>query len=563
MVKGLRDRLHQQAAIGRLASADPSIAREYYQSVIDSVASVICTVDRELCITGVNRRWDDFARASFGQAYCEDAILGVSIISLLQGARRRKWAEACAKLLRGELSIYLDELAREGQGPWHNYTMAASPLKDSTGQILGITFVIADITQLKKAEAEMLKRLVEIRGFRRVAHIAGGWFDRRAFHKQVTADIAHLFDASKCVIFRWGERSGQLEPQLPGFGLGSAELTALSLDIGDPGDPSSLWQDLEERDYILLNEGDDAPRGIAFASARVDRLAAMLAVLRVSGRVHGAVLVAGRDRPFSEQDGQIAAAFAVPIVLAIEDAELSQRLLERGRQLNAAREDLNRVTRTAEALRLPLTVIRGYGELLLEGALGAMSQSQQTTISLLVAKAREITEALDHIAPAQFLPDATRYEDVDLADAIRRTQTKWVQAIGQAGQDLCIEFVCAGDGPYVTTGDPDLLLAVFDALAENAVKHSPGGGTIRMSLNEADDILYVKLEDPGTGIPSHQIRRIWEPRPQRPQASSISLAEVKRIVEGHGGHVWVDSQLGRGSAFYVVLPRIASGLPAL
>ena len=555
-MKGLRDRLLQQAATSRSENSDPAIAREYYQSVIDSVASVICTVDRELCITGVNRRWDDFAQANFGEALCGDAVLGTSILSLLKGARRKRWSEACSMLLGGKFPIHLDEMAREGQGPWRNYTMAASPLKDSLGEILGITFVITDITQLKKAEAEMLKRLVEIRGFRRVAHIAGGWFDRRAFHKQVTADIAHLFDARKCVIFRWGERSGHLEAQLPAFGLSSAELTALSLDIGDPGDPSSLWQDLEERDYILLNEGDDAPSGVARTSARVDKLAAMLAVLRVSGRVHGAVLVAGRDRPFSEQEGQVAAAFAVPIVLAIEDAELNQRLLERGRQVTEAREELDRVARIVASLRMPLTVIRGYGELLLEGVLGTVSQSQQTTISLLVEKTRGIADALNQIAPSQFLPDAVRYESVNLADAVRRMQNKWVRSIEQAGQNLDIELAFVGGEQYVTTGDPDLLLAVVDALLENAVKHSPGGGKIRVSLDDSDEILYLKVEDPGVGIPGHQIQRIWEPRPQRQLTSTISLAEVKRIVEGHGGHVWVESQLGRGSAFYVVLPRI-------
>jgi signal transduction histidine kinase len=556
-VKGLRDRLLQQAAASRPGSIDPSIAREYYQSVIDSVTSVICTVDRELCITGVNRRWDDFAQANVGAALCGDAVLGIPILSLLTGARRKRWGDACAKLLGGQSPIHLDEIAREGKGPWNNYTLVASPLKDNRGEILGITFVISDITQLKKAEAEMLKRLVEIRGFRRVAHIAGSWFDRRAFHKQVTADIAHLFDARKCVIFRWGERSGHLDAQLPAFGLSSAELTALSLDIGDPGDPSSLWQDLEERDYIMLNEGDDAPRSVARTSARVDKLAAMLAVLRVSGRVHGAVLVAGRDRPFSEQEGQIAAAFAVPIVLAIEDAELNQRLLERGRQLAEARQELDRVAHIAASLRMPLTVIRGYGELLLEGALGTVSQTQRTTINLLVEKARGIADALDQIAPSQFLPDAVRYEAVDLADVVRRMQAKWVRAIVEADQDLDIELTFGGEDQYVTTGDPDLLLGVVDALLGNAVKRGPGGGKIRVSLDDADEILYIKVEGPGGGVVGRQAQQSWESSPQGQQATTISMAEVKRIVEGHGGHVWEEYRPGRGGAFYVVLPRIA------
>jgi len=140
-------------------------------------------------------------------------------------------------------------------------------------------------------------------------------------------------------------------------------------------------------------------------------------------------------------------------------------------------------------------------------------------------------------------------------------QAKWVQAIVQADLDLDIELSFGGDEQYVTTGDPDLLLAVLDALMENAVKHSPGGGMIRVSLDDADEIMYIKVEDPGVGIAGRQVQQIWEPRPQGRQATTISLAEVKRIVEGHGGHVWAESRPGQGSAFYVVLPRIAKSHP--
>jgi len=75
-MKGLRARLLEQAVANRLRNIDPAVARDYYQSVIDSVASVICTVDRSLRVTGVNRRWDSFARANFGEGYGADQVLG-------------------------------------------------------------------------------------------------------------------------------------------------------------------------------------------------------------------------------------------------------------------------------------------------------------------------------------------------------------------------------------------------------------------------------------------------------------------------------------------------------
>jgi signal transduction histidine kinase len=470
----------------------------------------------------------------------------------------------CPKILSGEIPLYLDEVARERGGAWRNYSLAASPLKSSLGEILGISLVVTDITQLKKAEAEMLKRLVEVRGLRRVASAAGAWFDRRAFHRQVTADIAHLFGAEKCIIFRWGERTGHLEAQVPAYGLTARELRDLALDIGDPDDPSSLWLDLEERDYILLNEGDKAPDSMVEASSRVDRLAAMMAVLRVSGRVHGTILVAGRDDPFSDQEGQLAAAFAVPVVLAIEDDELNQRLLDRVQQLEAAREELARVARTAESMRMPLTVIRGYMELLLDGALGPVSDRQVSTVSELLEKTRELGNRLNQLLPSQYMLEPVRYESIDLVSLLHKVHDKWLAPVRLAGLDLGTTWPPSSSQRYQTTGDPDALFGVFDALLDNAVKYSSSGssgGTISMSVHESKDIVYVKVQDPGVGISTQDLLQIWQPRHHANSSGPLSLAEVKRIVEDHGGQVWVESQPSRGSSFYVVLPKVTVERP--
>jgi signal transduction histidine kinase len=333
-------------------------------------------------------------------------------------------------------------------------------------------------------------------------------------------------------------------------------LIELSLDIGDPADPTSLWQDLEERDYILLSKGEDAPDSLVEASTRIDRSAAMMAVLRVSGRVHGTILVGGRDRPFTEQDGQLLATFAVPIVLSIEASELNQWMLNRTRQLAATREELERVTKAAESLRAPLTVVRGYLELLLDDALGPVPERQAATINMLLGKTRDIASLVSQISPSQSLSDAARYELVYLADLVRRAVDKRSASIKQADLDLVTQLPAPNDEECVTAGDPDLLFDAFDALLDNAVKFSPNGGVIQVSVHESLDIVYVKVDDPGIGIPAHDLSQLWQPKGHREDSTSISLARVKQIVEEHGGQVWVESQLGRGSTFYVALPRI-------
>ena len=85
-MKGLRARLLEQAAPNLLSDIDPKVVRGYYQSVIDSIASVIYTVDRELRIVGVNRQWDVFALANGGEHLTSEHILGTPLLSQMRGA---------------------------------------------------------------------------------------------------------------------------------------------------------------------------------------------------------------------------------------------------------------------------------------------------------------------------------------------------------------------------------------------------------------------------------------------------------------------------------------------
>jgi len=556
-MKGLLGRIQEKEAIRNLRDADPAVARDYFQSVIDSVSSVICTVGRDLRITGVNKQWDRFALAHHAADLTGDRALGKPFMQLLSDVHVARWGQVCKQLLNGEISRYLDEVDRQDHGMWRHYSLAASPLSDGNGEIVGITFVMTNITQLKKAEAEMLSRMVQLRGLRQLAHVAGSLFDWRAFHKQVTADIAHLFGAHKCIIFRWGQKTDHLEVQLPAYGLSWDSSEDLSLDVGAPDDPDSLWYDLEEHDYILLNEQNEAPESMVSTFGGIDPLAAMMAVLRVGGRVHGTILVAGREDAFSDQDGQLLATFAVPIVLAIEDAELRHRLTDRSRQLSATKSELDRLVDVVQTARRPLTLVRGYLELLLDGTLGSVADGQVTTIRMLLDKTQDLANVFDSLAPNSLVSEVSRYEPLSLSALVKHVLDRQTISIRLAGLNLVAQLPSSTDQQYMVSGDPEALGIALDALIDNAIKFSPNGGTIQVRLYAAGEVVYIRMDDPGMGIPGDVLPRIWEERPRREGANTLRLFEVRRIVEAHGGQVWGASEPGHGSTFYVVLPRAA------
>lgn len=554
-MKGSPKRSLKSAAVSHWDDTDPTVLRDYYQSLLDSVGSVIYTVDRDLCITGVNQRWDAFALANSGAHLTGEHILGTSLLDQMTGAALNRWRSVCRQLLDGRLAHYLDEVVSEEPSTWRNFSLRATPLRDSQGEILGITFVATDITQLKKAEHEMFQRLIEIRGLSQVARTTGTWVDRRRVFKQVTTDIAHLFDAEKCVIFLWDEHTGNLQAREPAFGLAGRKLADLSLDMGHPADPDSLWQDMEEKDYILLNEGTDAPADMVETSSRVDRLAAMLGILRVSARIHGAILAAGRGRPFTDQDGQLMALFAVPIALSIENVELNRRLLDRTQQLTTTREQLDRVLNIKETIRRPLGVMRGYLELLRDGTMGPVREEQRPTIDMVLDKTQTIISQISGLSAPRLPHDATHYERIFLGDLVRIAVDRRLPSGKDPGVELVTELPALRDEESTIVGDPEMLLTVFDALLYRAMKTSPEGSTLRVSLRASDDIVYVEIADSGPGIPADELPDLWQAEKPTSPSDPISLAEVKRIVEGHGGQIWAESTPGQGNSFHVALQK--------
>jgi signal transduction histidine kinase len=553
---GLSKRLLEKAAASQLDEADPSALRDYYQSVLDSVGSVIYTVNRDLRITGVNEQWDHFALANGGAHLMRAHILGSHLLDQMQGLPLERWRTVCRQLLDGELPRYLDEVATEEPYAWRYYALRATPLRDSQGAIQGITFVASNITQLKKAENEMFRRLVEIRGLRQVAQTAGAWVDRRKVYGQITADVAHLFGADKCVIFFWDEQTGNLQAREPAFGLSGPKLANLSLDLGHPTDPHSLWLDLEEKDYILLNAGDIAQPGTVAASAGAKELAAMLGILRVSGRILGAILVAGRDHPFSDQEGQLLALFAAPTALSIENDELSRRLLERSHQLTTTQEQLGQAIKMSEAARTPLSVIRGYLELLRDGAVGPVPEAQLSKLNMVLDQTQTIASLVNRMPSPTYPDNARRYEQICLVDLMRTVLGYRLPAIKRAGIDLVTQLPVAHDPESVTLGDPELLFRAFDTLLDNLIKISADGATLHVSLQASDGVVYVKVADSGIGIPADELLHVWKSPKHLPSPTPINLSEVKRIVEAHGGQVWVDSPPGQRSTFHVVLRKL-------
>jgi signal transduction histidine kinase len=121
-----------------------------------------------------------------------------------------------------------------------------------------------------------------------------------------------------------------------------------------------------------------------------------------------------------------------------------------------------------------------------------------------------------------------------------------------------------GDGAQTVLADPDGLRQVLRNLLENAVRHTPANGTVTVSTARHERGVQLTVADTGVGIGTEHLPRIFErfyrvdPGRSREQGGTgLGLAIVRHLVEAHGGRVWAESDIGRGTSVHCVFP--ASG----
>ncbi|RGW14403.1 cell wall metabolism sensor histidine kinase WalK [Enterococcus asini] len=109
--------------------------------------------------------------------------------------------------------------------------------------------------------------------------------------------------------------------------------------------------------------------------------------------------------------------------------------------------------------------------------------------------------------------------------------------------------------------DPDKIIQVIDNIMNNAIKYSPDGGTITMHLSETHNNILLSITDQGLGIPKKDLQKVFDrfyrvdkARARKQGGTGLGLAITKEVIKAHGGTIWVESQEGRGSTFYITLP---------
>ena len=251
----------------------------------------------------------------------------------------------------------------------------------------------------------------------------------------------------------------------------------------------------------------------------------------------------------------------VPVAGRDEVAELGHAFNRMASQLAEQEEQRRRLfAGIAHELRTPLSVIQGT----LEGMLDRVVEPTPERIAGLHSQAlllkRLITDLRDlSLAQAGQLP--LHRHMIDVALVTRETVETLAPLADDRAVSLCMD---APDGLPRVNADPDRVRQVVLNLVENALRHTPNGGDVRISVQDAEEGVRISVTDTGKGIGPNDLPHIFDhfyrADPSRSRISGgtgLGLSIVKSLVEAHGGRVTVSSAVDAGSTFTVTLPAFA------
>jgi len=544
--------------------AEAAETRSRLAAIVDSSEDAIIGMTLDGAITS----WNNGAESMFG--YQAEEVLGEKITRLVpqdHGGEISEYLEII-KSGKGVNRFETERVKRNGKRIYVSASL--SPIRDPFGNVVGASKIARDITLLRTG-AEQLQ-----------AHAA-----RLETLHGVAQDVAGTLSVNDLI-----ERGLQRLVSDGGFDyafvrfseeVGGGEASCASRAALAPEALEAVWRSL----------GDDFAKCVAQCRNPwyIDNLAAVpelagrardcamdgaisaVAVLPVSCGNHGLaalVLLSGSARAFGAEDRQFLQAVSRHLALALENAWLYRGSLQANEELRREIDERKRAERSladftamvAHDLRSPLSNVVSIVDSVHDGLFGAVPELQKKWLSKVRSNCKGLIE---HIS--DFL-------DLSKFDAGKLHLSKSPVDIGAVLHDRLQEYKFVADGKRIALSaeiDPRLNLVALDRqridqvlmnLLDNACKFTEPGGEVQVGARlhgSADVIVWVK--DSGVGIAREDVAKIFEMYHQAQggqepfrSGTGLGLAICKKIVEAHGGRIWAESELGKGSTFSFSLP---------
>ena len=220
------------------------------------------------------------------------------------------------------------------------------------------------------------------------------------------------------------------------------------------------------------------------------------------------------------------------------------------------------VSNVSHELRTPLTSVKSYLEALDEGALYEPVAPDFIKVSL--DETNRMMRMVTDLLHLSRIDNATSHLDVELINFTAFITFILNRFDKIRAQDQEKKYELVRDYPITSVWieiDTDKMTQVIDNILNNAIKYSPDGGKITVSMKTTDDQMILSISDQGLGIPKEDLPKIFDrfyrvdkARSRAQGGTGLGLAIAKEIIKQHNGFIWAKSEYGKGSTFTIVLP---------
>jgi histidine kinase len=244
--------------------------------------------------------------------------------------------------------------------------------------------------------------------------------------------------------------------------------------------------------------------------------------------------------------------------LAEEFNEMAAKLQE----LDQLKQDF--VSNVTHELRSPMTSLRGYVDFLLRGDAGPLTEEQAENLIVVKNNAARLARFIDNLLDVAKI-EARKVELHPEALALNGVGREMVVLFRPQAEEKEVRLVneIPADLPPVW-GDADKVAEIFTNLVSNAFKFTPAGGTVTLSAAPEADDLHVRVADTGVGIPAAALETVFNKFEQvkpteglvrKTKGTGLGLTIVRGFIEAHGGRVWIESELNKGTVVHFTLPK--------
>jgi PAS domain S-box-containing protein len=511
--------------------------QEFLAAIIDSSDDAIISKDLTSHITS----WNRAAQRLFG--YTEEEMIGQLIHKLIPPDRQAEEEAIIESLKKGERVDHFETIRLTKDGREIHVSLSISPIKDQSGKIVGASKIARDITRQKQYE-EQLRVINEL------AKTINAKLDVDTILQAVTDASTKLCGAAFGAFF-YNKIDDKGEAYML-YTLSGAPREAFD-KFGMPRNtavfnPTFAGTGTVRSDDITKDPryGHNAPhRGMPSGHLPVVSYLA-IPVVSPGGVVIGGLFF-GHPKParFTAEHESLIAIIAPQAAIALDNAKLYQEI----NILNGKKDQF--IGFASHELKTPLTTLKGYLDI---AKLGKITVDDYfVRAERQIGRLERIINDLLDISRIQAGKLEFHFEHVSLFDLIKESR----ESVNVGQRKVQVEL--PKDDLQICVDRQKMSQVIVNLLA-NAVKYSDPGTTIWINVRVFGDEIQLSITDEGIGITPDSLEQIFTQyyrtslSEKKAEGMGLGLYIAKEIVDAHSGRIWVESEVGKGSVFYIAFP---------